>query len=306
MRCLVSICNKDPAGRFRLPGVFLFEVDTDHGEVRPVRLDHLRSRAALGVNGLAHYQDGILLVPQDARQLVRLDAMLAVSDVWETPDVSGGHSIAVKGARAHVVCARTDSIVEFEPDRGAGLYWRANTGGADTLHMNSALWVGEALYLSAFGPKSNPAGLWSSAVDGYILEVGTGRQLVAPIRHPHTLVQFGGQLHWCESAAMAVCNQAGQRLDVGRGYVRGLAIDEQHVVVGISKGRNMSVSTGRRILDSVFRRTECGLVVYRHDTARLGNSTVVSEISLADYGDEIYDILPLDPPTRRSRTRVSS
>jgi hypothetical protein len=295
MRCLVSICNKGPAGRFRAPGTFLLDVDLDRAGIRPVRLDHPRSRAELGVTGLARYQDGILLVPQNARQLVRLDARLTVSDVWDVPEVTGGHSIAVSGSKAWVVCARTDSIVEFEPDSGARWYWRANTGGADTLHMNSALWVDDTLYLSAFGPKADPQGPWSSATNGYILDVATGRRIAGPIRHPHTLVDYDGQLYWCESAGMAVCGQSGQRLDVGRGYVRGLVIDAGHVIVGISKGRNMSVSTGRRIVARVFRQTECAILVYRHDTVCLANSPLVAEISLADYGDEIYDILPLGP-----------
>jgi hypothetical protein len=242
---------------------------------------------------LAHYRGGILLIPQNAQQLVLLDAELAVSEVWDVPDVSGGHSIAVHGSKAYIVCARTDSIVEFEPERGVRCFWRANTGGADTLHMNSALWVDDTLYLSAFGPKADCGGLWSSAAHGYILDVATGRHIAREIYHPHTIVHYDGQLYWCESAKMAVCNQSGQRLNVGRGYVRGMTIDARHIIVGISRGRNMSVSTGRRIVRSLYRETECALLVYRHDTAQLGNSALVSEISLADYGDEIYDILPL-------------
>ena len=293
MRCLVSICNKNPAGRFRLPGIFLFDVDIDRAEIRPVRLDHPRSRAEIGVNGLAHYSGGILLVPQNAQQLVMLDTQLAVSDVWDVPDVTGGHSIAVHGSKAYVVCTRTDSILEFEPDCAARCYWRANSGGADTLHMNSALWVDDTLYLSAFGPKTDSEGLWNSAAHGHILDVAAGRYVADAIYHPHTIVHYDGQLYWCESAKMAVCNQSGQRLEVGRGYVRGMTIDARHLIVGISRGRNMSVSTGRRIIRSLWRESECSLLVYRHDTSQLGNSTLLSEISLADYGDEIYDILPL-------------
>jgi len=99
--------------------------------VRPIRLDHPRSKAALGVNGLAHYQGGILLVPQNAQQLVRFDPQLAVSDVWDVLDVTGGHSIAVNGSKAHVVCARTDSILEFDPACEPRWFWRANEEGVE-------------------------------------------------------------------------------------------------------------------------------------------------------------------------------
>ena len=293
MRCLVSICNKNVSARFRLPGTFLFEVDTDRAGIRPVPLHHPDSRAATGVNGLAHYRGGILVVPQNAQQLVQLDAQLAVSNVWDTPEVTGGHSIAIDGSKAYVVCARTDSIAEFEPEAGARTYWRANTGGADTLHMNSAAWVDDRLYVSAFGPKADRGGLWSSAADGYILDVAAERPIAGPIYHPHSIVSHEGELHWCESARSAVCNQSGQRLDVGRGYVRGLTMDAGLVIVGISRGRNMSVSTGRRVFVNPFRKTECAVLVYRRGAAGLGDSALVREISLADYGDEIYDILPL-------------
>ena len=55
----------------------------------------------------------------------------------------------------------------------------------------------------------------------------------------------------------------------------------------------MSISTGRRVFVNPFRRTECAVLVYRRGAAGLGDSSLVREISLAEYGDEIYDILPL-------------
>jgi hypothetical protein len=257
-------------------------------------LDHPVSKASVGVNGLAHFGDGILLVPQNAKQLVRLDENLAVSDVWDVPNLTGGHSISVRGSTAHIVCARTDSIMEFDPDSGARWLWRANDGGVDTQHMNSAVWVDDRLYLSAFGPKPEKHALWSAATGGYILEVTTGHRIIEPIYHPHSICHFDGLLYWCESATMAVCNQSGQRLEVGQGYVRGLVVGEDHLIVGVSRGRNMSISMDRPIVSSRFRETSSALLVYRHSRANLGDSTFLKEIPIQAYGDEIYDILPLD------------
>jgi hypothetical protein len=95
---------------------------------------------------------------------------------------------------------------------------------------------------------------------------------------------------------MAVGRANGQRLAVNLGYTRGLVVTDTHLYVGISKGRTESVSTGQKVGNSAVPRlkaSRCALLTYRHNQSNLEQSELVGQVCLQDYGDEIYDILPV-------------
>src|SRR5262249_32699144 len=153
MKLLVSICNKNRAPEAKLPGVFLFEVDTAQARVRPIALEHRGLLPAKGITGLAHYDDGILAVMQGAAQLVLLGPRYAVRAVWNVPQLKHAHSIAVAGSKAYIASTGNDAVVEFDPASGGKVHWRHSDHEEDTIHLNSLVYHDGQLHATAFGPK---------------------------------------------------------------------------------------------------------------------------------------------------------
>ncbi|HXG08902.1 MAG TPA: DUF4915 domain-containing protein [Gemmataceae bacterium] len=294
MKFLVSICNKNRAEGARLPGVFLFEVDPENPRPRPVPLEHPRLLPAKGITGLAHYGDGILAVMQGAAQLALLTRKYEVKAVWNLPLLKHAHSIAVAGRKAYIASTGNDSVVEFDPAEGSRVYWRHNRGEEDTIHLNSLVYRDGALYATAFGPKKGL--LWSSASGGYLANLDSGHTVISPLYHPHSACALNGEFYFCESSRMAVGRENGQRLAVGLGYTRGLVVTEARLYVGISKGRTESVSTGQKVSNTAVPRlkaSRCAVLIYRHNKSDLGKSELLGQVCLEEYGEEIYDILPV-------------
>jgi hypothetical protein len=293
MKLLASICNKNRAQGAKLPGVYLFEIDPDRQEARPVVLEHPRLQPVKGITGLAHFDGGILAVLQGAGQLALLDHDYRVRALWIVPALKHGHSISVAGGKAYIASTGNDSVVEFDPRAGGKVCWRDNSRGDDTIHLNSVVHAGGELYATAFGPKAD--GLWSSAKNGYLIHIASGRKIVFPLFHPHTALAPAGEFFFCESSRMAVGRQNGERLAVNLGYTRGLVLTETRLHVGISKGRTESVSTGQKVENASVPRVKasrCAVLSYQRH-ADLSKSELLSQVCLQDYGDEIYDLLPL-------------
>ena len=205
--------------------------------------------------------------------------------------VRDAHSIAYFDRKCYIVSSGTDSIIEFSPEDGERVFWRANDGGADTIHLNSVLWDDGGCWVTAFGPKLGP--LWSSADHGYVLNVLTGERQMTTLYHPHSLVKADGVFYVCESTPMRVRNSAGLDVCIPRGYLRGLAVESGHILVGCTRGRKTSKSTGTLIDNSADPGEpsgEPGLAIYR-----TGESRVAPEfdcfIDLSEYADEVYDIV---------------
>ncbi|MCS6852215.1 MAG: TIGR03032 family protein [Gemmataceae bacterium] len=294
-RLLVSICNKHRAGQTAYPGVFLAEIDTERDEARPVMLKHPDLGPAKGITGLAHFRDGILAVLQGLSQLAHFTANYSVRDVWTIPLLKHAHSIAVSHDKAYIASTGNDSIVEFDPPTSARVFWQANSGHTDTIHLNSVAWRDGELYATAFGAKRN--GLWNMADGGYLTHLATGTRLVSSLFHPHSLCTSGGDFYFCESSRQAIGREDGTRLVVGSGYTRGLVVTPDHLYVGISKGRAHSESTGVPVQETAVPRATAatsGVFTYQRQGPSLADSQRRRFISLEGFGDEIYDILLLE------------
>src|SRR5581483_5589453 len=144
------------------------------------------------------------------------DRQYQVKDVWPLELVKDGHSVAVRAGKAYIASTGTDTIVEFDPDYGERVYWKANELGHDTIHLNSLFWNQGNLYATAFGPKKGE--VWRSADEGYLMNITTEAVIAAPLYHPHSACAVQGcddaGIYFCESQRMAVGRADGQRLRV--------------------------------------------------------------------------------------------
>jgi hypothetical protein len=291
MKFLVSLCNKRPEVD-KAPGVWLVECDTEAMTAAPIPLKDLDFPSGIGILGLAEGRGGIVAMLQRPSMLVWLTASYGVREVWPLQLARTGHSIAACDDRVYIASTGTDAIVEYNPSHGESIHWSDNPDGQDTIHLNSILWREGSLYFSALGKKKGD--LWSTADEGYLKQLGSGRTVLAPIFHPHSVTADGGYLYCCESSRMNVHRSDGDCLVVDGGYVRGLLVQGGVLCVGISRGRTRSQSTGRIVdnpADPGGLTDRCGILVYHTRDGRLSESTPAGWIDLGEYSNEIYDLL---------------
>jgi hypothetical protein len=284
VRFLVSICNQR-AEPVSLPGTYLFEIDSERQTVTPAPLRDSRLESCVGITGLARVGDDLLAMVQSLTEpcmLVRFTTDYRVLNVWPLALVQDAHSLTVARGKTYIASTGTDSIVEFEPGSGEKVFWRDNDFGEDTIHLNSVLWAHGCLYATAFGNRQGER--WHTATEGYLLNLTTGGVVVEPIAHPHSatvsLSSNKDGIYYCESTHQTVCREDGQRLATGSGFTRGLIVTATHLYVGISKHRGALTDP-------------CGVRIYERRSGALADSRLSASISLSEYGQEIYDLLPL-------------
>lgn len=204
------------------------------------------------------------------------------------------HSICLEENALYVVSAGTDEVVELTL-RDADVvseqpYWRPDPDGPhrDVHHLNAIhRWQG-GLLVSGFGKRSGPQ--WSSATDGFIVNIATGEYLATGLYQPHSLIEAGEALAYCESSRMAIRLLGSERQVRVPGYARGLCRIGDKLLAGTSRGRRVSKSTG-----VLTNRGDFGPVDGRCCVARLSIPALEMEqvIELDAYGWEIYDLLPI-------------
>lgn len=209
-------------------------------------------------------------------------------------EVVDPHSLCIDDNRITIASTGIDELIQYQfaPD---GLYnpqviWRASNTSADTHHLNSVIVVKNQILCSCFGPRQGEK--WTTASEGYILNVSTNRVLKKGIYHPHSLIEHRGQVYYCESVHSAL-SSLDEKIASFDGYTRGLAfLNQDKAVIGASLGRRTSRS--ERLIYGLGNTVEgniegqCNIVVY--DTRR----QEIQTHDLSEYGTEVYDICPLN------------
>ena len=211
-------------------------------------------------------------------------------------EVFDGHSICPGEGGLYVVSTGTDAVVHLEMESGAiqseRVHWRPlpDAPRADLHHLNGiSRWRGH-LVVSGFGRRDGAA--WSSAWDGFLMDVVTGEKLVSGVGHPHSVADIGGELAYCQSAAMRVTSVGGAREQRLPGYARGLCRIGDMILAGTSCGRRVSKSTGLLTnLGDAGDAKDGRCAIAQLDAATLAIQHV---IDLEPYGREIYDLLPVE------------
>jgi Domain of unknown function (DUF4915) len=202
------------------------------------------------------------------------------------------HSLWVAREKLYVVSTGTDEVIELHM-RGAEVtservFWRPISEGprADVHHLNAIYsWRGDML-VSGIG--QNPGEDWGLARDGFVFNITRGEKLASGLHHPHSLMAIDDTIAYCESKKMVVRITGRAYIQHLPGYTRGLCRIGQKLFVGTSLERRVSKSTGKRKITWVpgGRCTVSRLSV---------NSFEVEDtIDLTTYGDEIYDMLPIE------------
>ena len=192
-----------------------------------------------------------------------------------------------------VASSGTDEVVWYRYDGNAftdaTVLWSGGGGDGDRLHVNALAVHGDALLGCAFGPRRSPNDLWSDARGGFVFDLVNGGVVLEHLGHPHSLVSLGDALYLCESSRQIFRSVSGPIATLD-GYTRGAAhLGGARMLVGTSVGRVKSRSSGRMLSPGDDGRPAgtCALHAVGLD------GSVEEMVSLADYGREIYDVLPL-------------
>lgn len=285
-RVLVSLCNKHRCPEVA-PGVALVELDLVSGAARPVAPS--LPDGLYGLTGLCRFRGRVFVATQahvSRAALVELGPESDVEAVHPLSVTRDAHSLLATEDYVFIASTGTDAVTAWSPDTGDFVLETKGSGTTDTLHLNGIATDGDRVYYSAFGPKVNDD--WLVTTRGYVRELETDA-LHSAANHPHSLTLFRDELLWCESNEQRICSR-----DVGRphdrGYTRGLAAEEDRLLVGTSVRRAYSRSSGA---STGQRETgECGVTVLRG--VSLTQLREEAFHSLMAFGREVYDIMFLD------------
>jgi len=248
-----------------------------------------------GATGLCAVGDEILVARQapDASVMVLDARTLQLRMEVPLPNARDAHSLVAWQGGLAVASTGTDEVVSYRYD-GNGftdptVLWSVGDGDGDTLHVNALVVHDDALLGCAFGPRRSANDLWSDARGGFVFDLVNRRVVLEDLGHPHSLVSLGDALYLCESSRQVFRSVSGPIATLD-GYTRGAAhLGGARMLIGTSVGRVKSRSSGRMLSPGDDGRP-AGTCALHHVGL---DGSVHETISLANYGREIYDVLPL-------------
>lgn len=213
------------------------------------------------------------------------------------------HSLVVVDGGLMVVSTGTDALVEVNLEAGhvvgEHLHWRADPLGSDTdrLHLNALARRDNVLLVSGFGCREGRN--WDTARRGFVRPIdvrdgASGPVLADLLAQPHSLLVDGANLILCESRTRALRDLNAVLFAALPGYPRGLCRFGSTVFVGTSVRRCHHFGAWGRLNPSHEPGTEVGACTVVGLAAT--SWQLVSSVPLTGTADEIYDLLPLDPP----------
>jgi hypothetical protein len=291
MRVLISFCN--PSLRSKRKNLLLYDFQSEKG-------NYLLNRWS-SCTGLAQDKDYFYAVSH-IKVIVKL-LVLRKSDnsiVCEKVlrNVSDVHSITVNNKKIYIVSSGTDSVVEYEFDplsekiNFVKTLWTIPNPKAlkDTHHINSVFFYKGDIYVSAFGKKEGLR--WSTAKHGYIKNISSNENKEWDIYHPHSLFIEKEKFYYCESALSRVKRDNETIAQLESGYIRGLCLNGDFLVFGVSESRGISKSTGllNKKEGRNFLSKSCKIFLYKRKQKSKGYIKI-KEMDLFPKHAEIYDIM---------------
>jgi len=201
-----------------------------------------------GMTGITMSDDQVIASSQGGI-IVTLDkTTLALLDKRPPQIAKDTHSILLHDGKLYAVATGLNAVVVMNLQEGKvsseRIHWilSKESFGRDTDHLNSICFHDGKLLVSGFGPKSEK--LWSSAQNGFVMDIASGEKLYEGFFQPHTLTSYNGSLLICESGKSRVLDLSRGKVANLDGYVRGLCEGPEGLYAAVSKGRTVSRSTG--------------------------------------------------------------
>ena len=300
MDILISFCNTSEVPGF--PNLGLLNVDSHElhilelpKEIPPTGITGLAISTKYIFLGLQHSEGGInasqslpglLVFDKENFKLLSWYRMQLVKDV---------HSMLLMRDEKTmlIVSTGTDDIIELVLNGSQVVSEKVflhlgNGEKSDNHHVNSICEWQNEIFVSGFGPKEE-GGDWSSARNGFVMNLIKGDKIVEGLEHPHSLTVIDGKLTFCESRKKALRIVGREFQNTFPGYTRGLCADRKKIYIGTSKHRKKSKSTGKKVSTDDQQSLGCTLsIVSKNDLS------IEKTIDLNNYAFEIYDLMPVE------------
>lgn len=298
MNLLVSICNINGKSK---SGLLL--LDERLSSCRYLKLPNEVLQA--GMTGIALSDQEIIVVSQDGPINVLDRKTFALKSVNPSQISKDTHSIMLHEGNLYAVATGLNAIVvmAFQDGKLSGerVYWEMSgtVVGTDSDHLNSICIHEGRILVTGFGLKSSK--LWSTAMDGFVMDIHSGIKLFNNLSQPHTLTSCCRSLLLCESAKGRVLDLGRGRKVAVNGYARGLCEGPEGIYVAVSRGRTVSKSTGLIITnpqDEGAFQGQAGIYLIDRDTFCVKKTFEVGDFEfydLAMVGDEALS-WPLHDP----------
>lgn len=213
------------------------------------------------------------------------------------------HSLVYLDGHIYIVSTGTNQIYRIAFDDGQfgkeELYWGYPGANPETdeVHLNGLAVHGGQLLASCFGPR-DATGSWGS--EGRVFYLQSGRDICVGLKQPHSPVVHNQRLAVAESAAfkVRVYRKSGDLDWVSdmqaalEGYTRGLAFQDDHLLVGISASRELSRSQGQFLYGKPIVNRNSQLLAID-----LESGVVDAAWDLLLYGREPYDLCEVPEQT---------
>ena len=198
-----------------------------------------------------------------------------------------------------MVSTGTDEVIELQdawsrsPSGDCLLASRTRRATSGSSPLECHLWLGRG---------SVGRGVWQkgwrnleSDQGRFVFNITKGEKIASGIPHPHSLVAIDSTIAYCGSGNMAVHILGRGHVQHLPGYARGLCLVDQHLFVGTSIERRISKSTG--MLNSP---NATGALAGQCTISRLSldRFEIEDTVDMTPYGEEIYDLLPIEDTSR--------
>ena len=291
MDILLSFVNQEFTPELKL-GILNenFQFSWVQGEIKDI---------ARGMTGLCYHNNKVYCAFQNDGIGV-LDEGLNLIQHYKSPNIKDPHSLNICNNTIYIISTGSNSIYKMEIDNNGlitneQMHWNVPEieTDYDYVHLNSLSITENGQFATYFG-KRNKGQNWNEVENGKLVDILSGKTILDNLNQPHSLLLNGSKtLLFCESNTGLVKNHKGIIKGKFNGYIRGLAKTENLYLLAENARRKISKSRIGQIAgrintfeDPVISDSKLYLIKPR-------SFTVSNVISLSEFGNEVYDILPL-------------
>lgn len=261
---LVSSCNQNG-------GLYLLNRQNGQNIIKKILKCECR--------GIARYGPGFIVVSNE-EGIIILDGHL---NIVKTSGAGKGldlHGVAVRGEFAYIAETKSNCIGIYnlteEISRIDEICLSENRS-ADICHINDLYIDGNSLFVSMF--KLPGLLTLGGGVIEYCLDKGKVKDvLFHKISQPHSVLFYNKELYFCDSEEFTI-QKGNQVIFKGQGYTRGLAIQNDTVLIGQSTTRHL----GKLLKKHTNISSDCGISIFNK------NSKLYTFVPIPSF--EIYGIL---------------
>jgi len=284
----VSLCCKSQPP-------YLLQLNIEKESFHPINFN-IPFKIKNGFLGLDSYEDHFFVSTSVEQITKSVHGVVMVFDrkwkresVINFPQVKDIHDVKVNKENIYVVSTGTDSIwsKNIQAKGNPQCIFKASSTEGDNTHLNCLCLTSHGILASCFGKKTKER--WDNIKSGYVFNVNNPNDLlISDLHHPHSILERPEGIYVLSSSSQEIITPR-ERVCLNKGFLRGLIVTDEYLIIGSSGSRAKSKSTGA----IVSRLASNGAVhVYKNEYPLHPIQSFIKTIPLPNKEWEIYDILP--------------